>query len=396
MKKNLLWLTTSSLLALSLWIPLPIEAQENGAGEASGAPPAASSADTPKNKAFMAKFQEFMEIIKKLRALKLEYQDAKPERQDAIQKEYQKLVDQGAKMQKEMLQLGIDAYKEAPNENVDVTNYLLSSTETEIGMDNFGTGFELAKLLIDHGQADQEGRKAIYRYGGVAAFATMHLDLAEKWLSIAEEDGLLDRQTKGFLADIPKYRQYWKEEQAKRAAEAEADDLPRVALTIGNDELEYGTIVVELFENEAPNTVANFVSLVEKDFYDGLTFHRVIPGFMAQGGCPDGTGGGGPGYTIDCECYKDDIRRHFRGTLSMANAGPNTNGSQFFLTFLPTSHLNGRHTVFGRVIEGMDLLSRIQRIDPESKAPIEPDLILDAEVLRKRDHEYVPVKNNQR
>jgi cyclophilin family peptidyl-prolyl cis-trans isomerase len=397
MKKTLLWLTTSSLFALQLWIPLASGGQDPAATEKNAeATPTATSAETPKNKAFMAKFQEFMEIIKKLRALKLEYQDATPERQTTIQKEYQKLVDQGAKMQKEMLQLGIEAYKEAPNQNDDVTNYLLSSTETEIRMDNYETGFELAKLLIDHGMAEHEDRKAIYRYGGMAAFATMHLDLAEKWLNIANDADLLDQQSKMFLANIPKYREYWKEEQEKRAKEAEADDLPRIAMTVGNDEIEYGTIVVELFENEAPNTVANFVSLVEDDFYDGLSFHRVIPAFMAQGGCPEGTGAGGPGYSIDCECYQDDIRRHFRGTLSMANAGPNTNGSQFFLTFIPTAHLNGRHTVFGRVIEGMDLLSRLQRIDPEAKAPIEPDLILDAEVLRKRDHEYEPVKNNVR
>jgi len=152
-----------------------------------------------------------------------------------------------------------------------------------------------------------------------------------------------------------------------------------------------GDIEVELFENEAPNTVANFVSLVEKKFYDGLTFHRVLGGFMAQGGCPKGTGTGGPGYRIADECRQENARRHFRGSLSMANSGPDTNGSQFFITFLPTSFLDGKHTVFGRVIKGFDVLAKLQRRDPEKPDQPEPDKIIEARVLRKRDHEYKPV-----
>ena len=104
---------------------------------------------------------------------------------------------------------------------------------------------------------------------------------------------------------------------------------------------------------------------MEKKFYDGLTFHRVIPGFMAQGGDPKGDGTGGPGYTIPDECYQENHRNHFRGSLSMANTGQrDTGGSQFFLTFVPTAHLDGKHTVFGRVIEGMDVLAKLQRCEP--------------------------------
>ena len=154
-----------------------------------------------------------------------------------------------------------------------------------------------------------------------------------------------------------------------------------------------GTIVIELFENEAPQSVGNFVNLVEKKFYDGTIFHRVLPNFMAQGGDPEGTGTGGPGYNIYCECYEKNHRKHFRGTLSMAHAGRDTGGSQFFLTFIPTAHLNGRHTAFGRVIEGMDVLAKLQRIDPSNPAKAaEPDKIVKATVERKREHEYVPTK----
>ncbi|MCO6458325.1 MAG: peptidylprolyl isomerase [Pirellulaceae bacterium] len=154
-----------------------------------------------------------------------------------------------------------------------------------------------------------------------------------------------------------------------------------------------GPVVLELYENQAPDTVGNFINLVEKKYYDGLTFHRVLPGFMAQGGCPEGTGSGGPGYEIYCECPREDHRQHFAGTLSMAHAGKDTGGSQFFLTFRRTNHLDGRHTVFGRVIEGQDVLAKLQRRDPGRPGGLpEPDKILKAEVVRKRDHAYEPKK----
>lgn len=110
-------------------------------------------------------------------------------------------------------------------------------------------------------------------------------------------------------------------------------------------------IKIELFDKDAPGTVENFEKLANSGFYDGLTFHRVIPGFVAQGGCPNGNGTGGPGYTIKCEINPN---KHVRGALSMAHRGPNTGGSQFFIVYEPQPHLDGVHTVFGRVIEGME------------------------------------------
>ena len=123
-------------------------------------------------------------------------------------------------------------------------------------------------------------------------------------------------------------------------------------------ETNHGTVRIELFEGRAPNTVKNFVDLAEKGFYDGVIFHRVIQGFMIQGGDPDGTGRGGPGYTIDDE-FHPELRHDQKGVLSMANAGPDTGGSQFFITLAPTPHLDNRHAVFGRVVEGMDVVEKI-------------------------------------
>ena len=127
---------------------------------------------------------------------------------------------------------------------------------------------------------------------------------------------------------------------------------------------EKGEITLELFAADAPLTVENFVNLARSGFYDGTTFHRVIRGFMAQGGDPTGSGRGGPGYQ-----FRDEFssRRHdSAGVVSMANAGPGTNGSQFFITLAPTPHLDGKHTVFGRVVGGMDVLRSIRERDPQT------------------------------
>ena len=133
-----------------------------------------------------------------------------------------------------------------------------------------------------------------------------------------------------------------------------------------------GTFDVELFEERAPATTGNFAELVEKGFYDGLTFHRVIEGFMIQGGCPDGTGTGGPGYTVADE-FHPELRHDTPGMLSMANAGPDTGGSQFFITLAETSWLDDRHAVFGRVMDGMDVVDAIGKVPTAAQdRPVEP------------------------
>jgi len=128
--------------------------------------------------------------------------------------------------------------------------------------------------------------------------------------------------------------------------------------TYAKFETSLGNFTIELFEKETPNTVGNFVKLAEKNFYNGVVFHRVIDGFMIQGGDPTGTGRGGPGYQFADE-FHPNLKHNSEGVLSMANAGPNTNGSQFFITLAPTPHLDNRHSVFGKVVEGMDVVRKI-------------------------------------
>lgn len=120
----------------------------------------------------------------------------------------------------------------------------------------------------------------------------------------------------------------------------------------------HGTITIELFDDKAPKTAANFADLIEKGFYDGIVFHRVIDGFMIQGGCPDGRGTGGPGYTIEDE-FGEGLTHEGEGILSMANAGPNTGGSQFFITLAATPWLDGKHAIFGKVTDGLDVVRKI-------------------------------------
>jgi len=161
----------------------------------------------------------------------------------------------------------------------------------------------------------------------------------------------------------------------------------RAAGTYAHVTTSQGDFVIRLFDQAAPKTVANFVGLAEgtqawkdpvtgesitRPFYDGLTFHRVIDGFMIQGGCPLGTGTGGPGYKFEDE-FSRDLRHDKAGILSMANSGPNTNGSQFFITLGPTPHLDNRHSVFGEVVEGMDTVKKIGRVAKNRQdRPVEP------------------------
>ncbi len=133
-------------------------------------------------------------------------------------------------------------------------------------------------------------------------------------------------------------------------------------MKVATFETDKGTIRVELFEEQTPKTVANFEKLCGEGFYDGLAFHRVIPDFMIQGGCPKGDGTGGPGYQFEDE-FVPELKHDGPGVLSMANAGPNTNCPQFFITHLATPHLDGRHTVFGRVVEGQDVVDAITKGD---------------------------------
>ena len=147
---------------------------------------------------------------------------------------------------------------------------------------------------------------------------------------------------------------------------------------------EIGEFRVRLLADQAPMTVNNFVFLAKQGYYDNTTFHRVLPGFMAQGGDPTGTGGGGPGYTFEDE-FDPDLLFDQAGRLAMANRGPNTNGGQFFITYAPTPHLNGLHTIFGVVVEGAEVLSRLKPRDPLANPDFQGDRLVSVEIIEIDD-----------
>lgn len=326
---------------------------------------------------------EFEGLNKQVEELSEQFRSASEEERTAIREKYIELADEIELSFDALRSATVAAYQVTGEENENVAFDLFRLAMTYESEENHASAFELFSMLM----ANDSKVEGLYTYAGMAAFGTNQFELAKQYWDKARDEDALESQHRQFAQMVDDLMVDWQAEQKIRAEEAAADDLPRVVV-----ETSKGPITIELFENQAPGAVGNFVSLVEAGYYDGLSFHRVLPNFMAQGGCPDGTGAGGPGYKIYCETEREDYRRHFAGTLSMAHAGKDTGGSQFFLTFLPTPHLNARHTAFGRVIDGWEVLSELERVDPRAPRGPEPDTIISAKVVRKRDHAYEPNK----
>ncbi|QGJ68419.1 Putative peptidyl-prolyl cis-trans isomerase [Planctomycetales bacterium 10988] len=316
-------------------------------------------------------YQQWSSALQRAQTIQQQFRTVTPAEQAQLRTEYQQLIQQLTQLEPQVIASAQAAYQANPQQAAQAGMLLFNVSQQATEMGDAEMAANLVQLLAKGGFSHPEfpqlrARIALASGDQQAALAA--------YRQVQQQQGL-DSEGKKVM-----------EELELREKEAQADDLPRVLMKTTK-----GDMVLELYENQAPNSVANFVSLVEKGYYDGLTFHRVLDGFMAQGGDPTGTGGGGPGYAIACECYRPDARLHLPGTLSMAHAGKDTGGSQFFITFTKTEHLDGRHTAFGRVIEGMEVLDQLQRIDPSRPNPnIQPDKIVSAKVLRKRDHAYQP------
>lgn len=319
--------------------------------------------------------------------------------------EIEELTEQIEGMVDKIVSAGLDAHKTGLTDDPMINSTLIAIAGFYVTGDPQGDGGDQCEkalppiksmLAAGLGKTSPE----LWLWGGVSAFCLSDFDLAAKYLAEAKKAGLLSDSPPGQGRNDPLNRvwqlakshndallvtrQAWQKEQAIRVREAKSDNLPRVKFHTTR-----GDVVIELFEDDAPQAVANFITLVKSGFYDGVVFHRVLPAFMAQGGDPTGSGSGGPGYKIRCECHGQDYRKHFRGSLSMAHAGRDTGGSQFFLTFVPTSYLDGKHTVFGRVIAGMEAAAALKRRNPQAQGQKPtPDKIIHAHVLRDRGHQY--------
>ena len=368
---------TSLILGFALWLLVTSLAAD----------PTTNGSDAPTNGDTLDQWKSLMvekkaidqAITEKVDGLRAQVQQASPQQRQQIMAAFTQLQNEYIKKYESIFQkmrplaAEID-YQAAPETVADAQNLLQATFQQNL----FADAAAIAGQLNATGNASPE----VLTIGGISLYADHRFAEARKMLADAQQSEEANPQMRSFLAAAETYPELWEKEQTIRAAEATADNNPRVLL-----KTDRGDILIELFEDQAPNTVANFISLVESGFYDGIAFHRVIPGFMAQGGDPNSKdddpsndGRGGPPYTIVCECDRPDTRMHFAGSLSMAHAGKDTGGSQFFITHLPTDHLNGKHTVFGRVIEGLSIARDLRKNDK----------IESASVVRKREHPYVP------
>jgi cyclophilin family peptidyl-prolyl cis-trans isomerase len=346
--------------------------------------------------AFDVLHRQWQEVISQISTVQSKRKNAQGDERSQLDKQVADLYKQADDLLGQISEAGLAVYKADPTGHEDVNDTLLAIARFHItggptgdGGDQYEKAIKLINGLIDAGAGEKWPQ--LYLWGALSAYNTNDYERAEqyfaKWSDAGSPNPDLPQNfvetAMQYQQNLPTMKRAWEKESQLREAEAKADDLPRVKLTTTK-----GDIVLEMFENEAPQSVASFITLVKQGFYDGVPFHRVLPGFMAQGGDPTGTGTGGPGYNIKDEQRLPNARKHFRGVLSMANTGqPNTGGSQFFLTFVPTSFLDGRHAVFGRVIEGMDVAAATKRRDPDNPVG-QPDKIIKAEVLRDRGHDY--------
>jgi cyclophilin family peptidyl-prolyl cis-trans isomerase len=337
-------------------------------------------------------YRDWRAVVGQLHLLDVTYQNAAVRRRDELRTQYQKLVTRGSELEQQVIQAAMSAYAKNPEANADLADLLAGVVSLLMQGEEYEETLRLAQLLLDQ----RLSRRDVRIVAGLAAFAVADFDSAEKRLRKANQEQTLTGIAARCLSEIEAYKPAWEREQKLRDGERLAGDLPQVFLRTSQGEIE-----LELLENEAPNTVANFIYLVEQGFYNDLIFHRVIAQQLAQAGCPNGDGGGVPEYMIPCECYREDHRWHFRGSLAMAHLGRDSGGSQFYLTIVPLSHLDGNHTVFGRVVRGLEVLAKLQRreppdpdarwINPNPDIAIPPaDKIIEAKVLRKRDHPCRP------
>ena len=339
-----------------------------------------ADATLPSSRSYGQSLQAWKAQVRKLQGIRDRLAVTKGDDLATLNKDYLQAVADAKPALRHFTTAAESALKKGDEHQQEAADFLKQRMKGLIDADDYERAFRIGTFLVKNGHDNQVTLEST----GIAAAMINHFQQAREYLKEADQKQPLSSIGSETLAKMSEMETNWKQEEKIRAAESEADDLPRVRLNTTQ-----GDVVVELFENESPETVANFIELVENGFYENLEFHRVIPHRVAQGGCPNGDGTGGPGYSIRCERADENYRRHFRGSLSMARTRePHTAGSQFFFCLAPLSDLDGQYTVFGRIIEGMDTLAKLQRQEGKSEILPPADRILKARVERKRDHEY--------
>ncbi len=342
--------------------------------------------------------QELDDLVDQWRTVMMEageagttYFNGEFEQSAASKQKFEAAVKKGNALKLQVRDKAVELFELSGKPDRDFKRLVLFAMEDLANQGHMEKVYHLARRMLSYFPDDEPMLVAI----GFTTISTNRYDEAAEFLQ--NHGGLVTKMGDSYRAlytELPALLAAKSNEKEADARAAAEDDLPRVKLVTTK-----GDIIVELFENEAPDTVGNFISLVESGFYKDSKFHRVISQFMAQTGCPDGNGRGGPGYMIVDEHGGSRDRHHFSYVLSMANSGqPNSAGSQFFITYHPQLRLDKKHCVFGRVIEGFEVVDSLQKTFIQKdgdEEPIEgatPDEIISAEVIRKRDHEYLPNK----
>lgn len=385
-RSMLRWVCALSAM-LSGFSPNATWAQDPAAASAVAAQPV-----VPETPEFKAASQALREHIKETREIMVRFNttpvNVPQDRQ--LREQWFAMMSQGEPLFQQMMATAVAEYQLSPNPTSPLAGMLWETFKRRADVDMYEGMLPVGQALLASGYDEPELQSMVVR----TAYALNELDIVRQQATQLASKDATNPQAERLLQDLAEFEKLWAAELAAREQDAQGPPLPRVRIQTTK-----GNIEVELFENQAPETVANFISLVESGFYEGLIFHRVMEHFMAQTGCPVGDGSGDPGYKIYGEFDKPNARMFYRGTLGMAlSRDPNSGGSQFFITFLPTPELNGKYTAFGRVVEGIEVLGHLVRVDPESKdeikkKPIDPlDEIISMEVLTKRAHEYIPHK----
>ncbi|MDO4570687.1 MAG: peptidylprolyl isomerase [Planctomycetia bacterium] len=349
-------------------------------------PAATAPSATPKLDVFRKALDAYNKAMTRAGEMQRQYValSTTEEQKEEIGEKLEKYSEYVSKLHPKLMELAEAAWLEKPSTDPDLLAYVVQALDIRMVTEEYEEANAIMRGLIQ--QRIPQHLPELYEVAGEICFMLNQFEQAGKFYALAEKEGVLTDRGALFQKNVTYYRIGWAKEATLRKQEAEADDLPRVLLQTTK-----GNIVFELYENQAPNTVANFLTLVRRKYYDGLYFDPVLAGMFAVSGYSLETEDGTPGHRIKDEFDARSARRHYRGTISMMRTGPNTASSSFFIAFAPMKEFDGQCVVFGRVIKGMEVLAKLQRMDPENPDPMaEADMIVEAKILRKREHSYRP------
>jgi cyclophilin family peptidyl-prolyl cis-trans isomerase len=355
-------------------------------------PPARTFIDyEPESPGFREATQTFRDFAHRLVELEIRFHNSDAtEEKNRFREQWYELREQGFDLYQNMLDEALAEYLLDPAGKRSLAGILFGALKRNAESDIYEGMLPIALALQENDYPAPELNGLL----ALCCLANNEFELARAPLKKLLAGGTPPEGLVEIYDNLDELAAAWQDELARRKRDAEGEPLPLARISTTK-----GTFVIELFENDAPQAVANFISLVERGFYRYSPFFMVLSNLMAQTGCPNADGSGGPGYFIPQESQELTPRRIFRGsvTLALLPDMPDSGGSQFMITFLPISLLEKQSRVFGRVISGMPNVAKLNRIDPgekkeEGEPPTVPDEIITVEILRKRDHDYEPTR----